>query len=353
MNKIMPTTGFCLALVLSGFALQMPAQEGTRDGRSVYEKSLHYTNRGLEYWYSKDHGGLESITGIPFSKLSCDGCHVRSCDTCHVKEVQGKPVYSLATARSEAACAKCHDIQGLTFARQNPGDKSADVHYARGMNCVDCHSAREIHGDGISYDSMQAAGAMDARCESCHADLSRCPSNAVHKGKVDCVACHVREVSSCYNCHFDTKVQEKKSVSLPLKNMLFLVNNRNGKVTLANLHTFVYQNKTMVVFAPAFSHLIMREGRTCQECHFTRVLREMKTGAFAPVAWERGTLQNETGIIPVLDGYKWNFVFLNYRNGRWDPIEKPADPLLNYSGYCKPITMEQFARLSTPQAPKH
>jgi hypothetical protein len=352
MNKTVLVVWSFLTMILSGGILFLVAQERTEgSAASFYEKSLHFTNRGLEHWYSKENGGLERITGIPFSKLSCNGCHVRTCDTCHQKEVGGKSIYSLERAKGETACEKCHEVESRNFARKNPGDKMADVHFAKGMKCMDCHSACEIHGDGTSYDSMQAPGAMDTRCEKCHTHLSKCPSNAVHKGKLDCSACHVRDVPSCYNCHFDTKVNERKSVSIPLKNMLFLIN-RGGRVTMANLHTFVYQNRTMIVFAPAFSHLITREGRKCGDCHATPVLKDMKTGAFKPVVWEKGALKSAAGIIPVLDGFKWDFVFLNYVNGQWVPIEKPAEPLLNYSGYSTPITKEQLAKLAQPQSAK-
>jgi len=352
MKRTILTAGPFSAMILFGGVIFLQAQNQGRDSNSnFYEKSLHYTNKGLEYWYSKANGGLERITGIPFAKLGCDGCHVRTCDTCHVLEVDGKPVYSSDRAKIETACEKCHEIESQALARKNPGDGTADVHFARGMKCMDCHSAREIHGDGTPYDSMQAAGAMDVRCEKCHADLAKCPSSATHKGKLDCSACHVRDIPSCYNCHFDTKVSEKKSVSLPLKNVMFLINHE-GKVTPANLHTFVYQNRTMVVFAPSFSHLIMKEGRKCVDCHATALLQEMKTGAFKPVVWEKNELKSASGIIPVLDGFKWNFVFLNYLKGRWMPIEKPAEPLVNYSGFSAPITKEQFARLAKPQSPK-
>ncbi len=316
--------------------------------QSFYEKSLHFTNRGLEYWYSKDNGGLERITGIPFAELGCSGCHVRSCDTCHMKAEGGRAAYSTESARSEAACEKCHGMESLTFARKNPRDPAADVHFAEGMKCMGCHTAREVHGDGTQYDSMQAPGVTDVSCEKCHADLSKCPSSAVHKGKVDCSACHTRDVRSCYNCHFDTKVAEKKSVSLPLKDMLFLINRRD-KVILANLHTFVYRNKTMIVFAPAFSHSIMKKGRQCADCHGTAIVRDMKAGSFRPVVWEAGALKSNGGVIPVVDGYNWNFIYLNYTQGKWTPIENPAAPLLNYSGYAKPITAEQLNRLATPQ----
>jgi hypothetical protein len=350
MKKLILIAWVSLATILFAGTTLLLAQERTQQDGNFYEKSLHYTIRGLEFWYSKNNGGLERLTRIPFAKLSCSGCHVRTCDTCHMQEADGKSVYSLEKAKAETACGKCHDFESLTFARENPGSKMADVHFAKGMKCMDCHSAQEIHGDGTLHDSMHAPGAMSTRCEKCHANLSKCPSNAVHKGKLNCNACHVRDVASCYNCHFDTKVKAGKSVSLPLKNMLFLIN-YDGKVTLANLHTFVYQNKGMIIFAPGFSHSILKEGRKCGECHATAIIQDMKTGGFRPVLWESGTLRNAGGVIPVLDGFDWKFVFLNYPNGQWVPVKNAPKPLLNYGGYSKPITKEQFTKLTNPQSP--
>jgi hypothetical protein len=316
------------------------AQEKKPQVTNFYENSLHYTNRGLEYWYSKEQGGLERITGIPFSELPCAGCHVRSCDTCHKKEVDGKASYSLDPVRDQNVCEKCHGM-----------DKEADVHFQRGMKCLDCHTAREIHGDGTPYNSIQDPGALDVRCENCHKpEEIKCPGQEAHQDKVDCNACHVRDLPSCYNCHFDTRVKEGKSVSLPLKDLLFLVNH-DGRVTLASLHTFVYQNKTMITFAPSFPHAIMKEGRGCSECHATSVIQDMKKGRFNPVRFANGKLDNVQGIIPVLEGWAWNFVFLNYENGTWVPIDHPAEPFVNYSGYCTPLTGEQFSKLGQKKAP--
>lgn len=212
------------------------------------------------------------------------------------------------------------------------------------MMCMDCHTAREIHGNGTPCNSIRDPGAMDTRCENCHKPESECPGHEVHGDRVDCNACHVRDLPSCYNCHFDTRVKEGKSLSLPLKNLLFLVNS-GGKVTLGNIHTFVYQNKTMITFAPSFPHSVMKEGRSCGDCHNTQIIQDMKKGKFNPVWFENGNPKNVRRVVPVLDGWEWNFVFLNYENGSWIPIEKPAEPLVNYAGYCTPLTREQFAKL--------
>lgn len=319
---------------------------------NFYETSLHYTSRGLEYWYAKEQGGLERITGIPFSKLPCANCHVRSCDTCHKKEAEGKASYSADSVHLEDVCQNCHGIVPLAEAKTNPDNPAADVHFKKGMKCLDCHTAREIHGDGTPYNSIQDPGALDARCENCHkpADL-KCPGLAAHNGKLDCNACHVRDLPSCYNCHFESRIKEGKSLSLPVKNLLFLVNH-DGKVTLGNLHTFVYENKTMITFAPAFPHLVMKKGRGCPDCHANQAVRDLKKGSLRLVRWENNELSNFQGIVPVLSGQDLGFVFLNYVDGRWVPMEKPDKPLVNFAGYCSPLTKEQLASLEKTPAMK-
>ena len=337
-----------IIFTIFGFIISGADQEKkTPPETNFYENSLHYTNKGLEYWYSKEQGGLERITNIPFSKLPCAGCHVRSCDTCHRKDVAGKPAYSLEPARAQQVCQDCHAIESLEKARKNPEDPTVDVHFKKGMKCLDCHTAKEVHGDGTPYNSMQQPGALDVRCEKCHPQLSAGPSHEVHKGRVDCNACHVRELTTCFNCHFDTRVNQGKSVSIPLKNLNFLINS-NGQVTLGNFHTYVFENKTMITFAPGFPHAVTKDGRKCDECHNTRIIEDIKKNRLYPVVFEKGEVKNITGIIPVLDGMKWNLVYLNYENEKWVLIDRPAEPLIDYSGYCSPLTPEQFAKLEKP-----
>jgi hypothetical protein len=303
-----------------------------------YSRSLHFTNAGLEYWYAKEHGGLERLTGVPFSGMPCSGCHVKSCDACHLENAGGRLSYAVPRGKAGEVCEKCHDV-----------DKDAaklDVHAARGMVCMDCHTAREVHGDGTPQTSMQEAGVIQTACIGCHEQA--CAGNSTHGGKVDCGACHVRDLPSCYNCHLETRIAQKKSVSLPLTGVLFLVN-RRGKVTLASLHTFSYRGKGMVTFAPSFPHLVMKQGRACDECHGTAVLRAAGTAGFTPIRWNNGKLDSVRGVVPVVDGVKWSFPLLDYVDGKWVPIATPPDMLINFAGFCSPLTREQLGRLEKKQ----
>ncbi len=323
--------------------------EQSRADKNLFESSLHHTSRGLAFWYSKEQGGVEQLTGVPITRMTCLNCHVESCDACHLKKTNGVPAYSAETARTQTACIQCHGFGDTEKARKN--GLFVDVHFERGMKCLDCHAIREIHGDGKVYDSIYQEGVVDVRCESCHKEVSSIASHTVHGGKLDCGACHVREVPSCHNCHMETRIKEGKSVSLPLENILFLVNHR-GKVALATCQTYVFRNRILIDFAPASPHAVSRQGRGCPECHANRNVRDIAGGTFHPATWTGGRLENVSGVVPVLAGIDWNFPILDYEQGKWSPIQVAAEQRVRYVGYCKPITAEQFDKMKQAQPAK-
>jgi hypothetical protein len=52
-------------------------------------------------------------------------------------------------------CAlKCHAREAAIM-NIDKRQGTADVHFASGMECMDCHTPREMHGDGIQYLSMK------------------------------------------------------------------------------------------------------------------------------------------------------------------------------------------------------
>ena len=325
-----------IALLVSMHTRAVAEEQKPPAEENFYAKSLHYTNRGIEFIYSKEHGGLERLTGLTASQAGClkGKCHARTCDTCHLKEVNGKATYSRDPAVAQAACEKCHGVPS-----------GADVHREKGMKCMSCHSTREVHGDGVAYDTYMQPGVLDTRCEKCHSNLKRSISHTIHKGRLDCSTCHVAELVTCLNCHVETRVKEGKDVQIELKGMFFLVNHE-GKVTLGNFLTCVYKGRAMITLAPdvlALDH----EGRPevpGMSRHANRPGHQGRERSF-PARWESGQVTNVQGVIPVLEGMKWNVPYLNYEEGKWVPLQNPAEPLLNYSGFCTPLTREQFAKL--------
>jgi hypothetical protein len=308
---------------------------------NFYSKSLHYTNNGIAYVYSKENGGLERLTGMSGEELGClkAKCHATSCDACHAKQVDGKPAYSLDSEIALKACHQCHG----ELEKDNP-----DVHFAKGMKCMDCHTSREIHGDGVEHNSYNEPGFFDTKCENCHSNISQNASHTAHSGKLDCAVCHTAQSVTCLNCHIEARLAAKKDVQIPVENMYFLVNH-NGKVKLANVLTYVYKNKTMITIAPTFGHTITKKAKKCEECHATKIVQDIKKNKFKMARWEKGKLKNTEGVIPVLDGMKWDLVFLDRIDTSWVPLENPVEPLMNYSGYCMPITQVQFGKLTIEQ----
>lgn len=341
--------GICAALGAASCCFA----EDVQKEECLFLSGLHASVRGMSYWYDKSNGGLETVTGIPFADLGCNKCHIASCDTCHKTKMNGKAGYSVNAAKNQDKCLKCHGRESLMMMKIDKESNTPDVHVANGMGCMDCHTAREIHGDGVEYKTMKQPGAMDVTCEQCHESPPQGISHTVHGNKLDCKACHVRQVVSCTNCHVETMMKEKKRVSLPVSGWKFLMN-YNGKVTSANMQTFVAPgNKTFLIFAPQFSHSVKKEGTRCEECHATEILDKMLKGSI-DLTWldEKGKEQNLKGVIPVANGVQYNCIYQNYNNGTWTPISNPVPPKVQYVGYGSPLTPEQLNKLEQPEKSK-
>ncbi len=317
--------------------------------RCFYARSLHFTNAGIAYWYAKDQGGIERITGKPIAETGCLSakCHVRDCDTCHRINRDGKAAYTTDRLRLRAACARCHPV--------DPAD--ADVHFRRQMACLDCHTAREIHGDGTAWNTYMQPGALETRCETCHAQVGPSRSHTVHGDKLECVTCHTKEFPTCFNCHLGTRFEKHKDVQIMVTDMLFLVN-RGGRVTTANFLSYVYGDKTMITLAPYFPHSVQKQGRACNDCHGTPAVAAVRDGTLRLAEWKDGKLAHPAGVIPVAEGMAWNLVFLDYHEdkdgaeGTWTPLARPEKPLVNFAGWCTPLSREQLGKLEKPVSGK-
>ena len=217
-----------------------------------------------------------------FRATGCAACHMpyaedgksRSGDRVVPASKVGRPIkHQLTTQIPVTQCATCHN--GASRAAMNfrgmmeapPAGKEtfsydqdllhghvytpqqADVHYERGMTCVDCHTEREMHGDGQIYAKRHYE--VELRCETCHgtperlatgitaqgrklrnlfipmgvnptglvtliskstgkvhavpqlAALAKQPAghDSAHLQKTECFTCHSAWVPTCYGCH--------------------------------------------------------------------------------------------------------------------------------------------------------
>jgi len=188
----------------------------------TYAKSLHYTSlgqrEGVRPRFSADE--LKTFDKNVFEQ-SCRTCHA-SCGSCHIKS---PPVSGVTTGLLQGhkfvrknegkTCASCHGGRVYPeFTGEYGG--TPDVHYQKGMMCVDCHKKLEMHGDGKMYKSKQEVKDRP-QCQSCHKDKSFNLAHAIHKDNTSCQGCHSSgQYRQCYSCHSDTGSTAKPDFILGL-----------------------------------------------------------------------------------------------------------------------------------------
>ena len=124
----------------------------------------------------------------------CSDCHVLDDEKGQEQEKEAIDHPEMTTRIPSANCIKCHNRSariGLSYfgrfesagygtpyegaglsSRRLSGnrfflDLQADVHFSRaGMECIDCHTATGLMGDGKRYDRMHSQ--TDITCQTCH-----------------------------------------------------------------------------------------------------------------------------------------------------------------------------------------
>jgi hypothetical protein len=331
----MSTTGqraFIAAVMLLA-ACDSPAREPAAPD-VTFPTSLHATGRGMITWYQADNGGFAQYSGIPYDQLYCRNCHKPLCVNCHVVAGDSVP---------QSRCLGCHGLVQLEW------DSHADVHHESGMDCMQCHSLREMHGDGTRYYSLLDDGAMDTTCENCHTPLADNEYHARHGNTIDCTACHVQGVVTCYVCHFETELAESRKVSYgQYAGWVFLVNYR-GKVHSANFQSVKYREHSFLAMAPFGAHTIGKAVRQCEDCHESAALEEyLSTGSIQVTRWNdrERRIEYASGVVPVPPDWQtaleFDFVDLD-DGGNWVFMESGPDAFQMLFG--TPLTREQMARL--------
>ncbi|SEM43402.1 hypothetical protein SAMN04489760_11552 [Syntrophus gentianae] len=182
---------------------------------ATYGKSLHYTTIGQRQGVMGrfSQAELKTFDKDVFEK-SCRSCHA-SCGGCHVKSpsvsgvslglIQG---HKFVKKDEGKTCAFCHGGRVYPEYTGEYGG-TTDVHYQKGMMCLDCHKKQELHGDGTMYLTKQEVKDRPT-CTGCHQTIhSEKPltktAHTVHRGKVSCYGCHAGgQYRNCTNCHEGT-----------------------------------------------------------------------------------------------------------------------------------------------------
>lgn len=171
---------------------------------------------------------LDNLSGELYRKF-CSRCHVgiangesyaaahaSGCASCHFpwndtatyqggdKTMQGLAGHSASHAISPLpdtqVCARCHNRSGriaysyqglydgnnglvptrggeggpeMVSGARNLTQITPDVHFAAGMECIDCHTSRDVMGDGFNYTNMYQQ--TEIACQDCHGDAAELP----------------------------------------------------------------------------------------------------------------------------------------------------------------------------------
>jgi hypothetical protein len=159
------------------------------------------------------------------------------------------------------------------------GNVQVDVHTARGMDCIDCHTQRDIMGDGNLYSKQHQA--VEIRCETCHGNENSYPlvsqvtdpKDAVirlskyYEGEPNSVGDSMA-VSERRRRMANVKVQNGKMVTL---------GKRSGRVYDIPLVRdtdahFIPQHRSRLECTACHSQWVVR----CQGCHVSMKLGENK-----------------------------------------------------------------------------
>ena len=191
----------------------------------TYATSLHATLQG--YWtvlntrsIPENHPTLETA----FNN-HCANCHA-SCGDCHIAQPAsvGGGLFDghVFTAKPPMtrSCTACHGSRvGNEYLGKNEG-YPGDVHFREGrMNCVDCHTDHELHGQPSECSTCHTApeemtmapadhryeGIQSPTCEACHPNVTLGGDNiemhTVHGADLSCQVCHSITYTSCDGCH--------------------------------------------------------------------------------------------------------------------------------------------------------
>lgn len=151
-----------------------------------------------------------------FRSGGCSACHVlyaedglsKSADPTISKSEPGHAeIHAITTRIPDSQCLWCHNNGGarvglsyVGLAVTNPilgpheaaplektayGVKvmhtKADIHYRRGIGCIDCHDSVDLHGDGNIYSHQEDQ--VGIRCTSCHGSYAEPPDFRTERGR--------------------------------------------------------------------------------------------------------------------------------------------------------------------------
>ena len=159
------------------------------------------------------------------------------------------------------------------------GNVQVDVHTARGMDCIDCHTQRDIMGDGNLYSKQHQA--VEIRCETCHGDDNSYPlvSQVIDpKDAVIRLSKHYRGMPNSVGDSMAVSERKKRMANVKVQNgKMVTLGKRSGRVydiplvRDAEAH-FIPQHRSRLECTACHSQWVVR----CPGCHLSMNLGQDK-----------------------------------------------------------------------------
>ena len=154
--------GLCVSCHLGNEKeLSAPVVESSRGGGCL-ACHLNYSPAAKKSLIDYEAGGklrVHAQLSLNISNDHCFGCHSRSGRISTSYEGWHETLLSTKDVKGQSGYRKLDDGRVFKFI-------SEDVHHKAGMDCIDCHSASEVMGDGEVYRHSEEA--VKVRCRDCH-----------------------------------------------------------------------------------------------------------------------------------------------------------------------------------------
>jgi hypothetical protein len=138
-----------------------PVSESTRGG-GCNACHLNYSDEAivsLENYKKGESMQVHAALNMEVTNNHCFGCHSRSGRISTSYEGWHETRYTDEEVAGKPGFRKMADGRNFEFIQE-------DVHHTFGLQCIDCHNASEVMGDGNLY--MHSEEAVRVRCQDCH-----------------------------------------------------------------------------------------------------------------------------------------------------------------------------------------
>lgn len=195
-------------------------------------------------YFPKVHPDLN----LQISNDHCFGCHSRS------GRIAANYEGWFETLKSSNEVINKNDFRILMDGRVFQKIKS-DIHHEKGMECIDCHLAQEVMGDGNLH--LHKEDQVKIQCIDCHSEKS---SNTVTYAELDYESKKIVDLRNAIRNKTSFITTEKSK--LPLTNAYITISNQKYLITKTN-------KDSLRLKPPAF---VCTEGKahqrlSCNSCH--------------------------------------------------------------------------------------